>query len=93
MSSSPTIPTGSFIIVGLQYNTCLPVGSLISRYGVTSNTQITAQTAPYTYTISPSQTITPTSMISNPTNYYLDLDIQDSDGLTITTPMSNYFTI
>ena len=93
MSSSETIPTGSSIIAGLPNNTCLSIGSLISGYGVTSGTQITAQTGPYSYTVNQLQTITPTSMISNPTNYYLDLDIQDSDGLTITTPMSNYFTI
>ena len=32
-------------------------------------------------------------MISNPTNYYLDLDIQDSDGLTMLTPQSNFLNI
>ena len=93
MSSQQTISTGTSIIVGLPNNTCLPIGSLISGYGVTAGTQISAQTGPYTYTISPSQTIIPKSMISNPTNYYLDLDIQDSDGLTILTPQSNFVNI
>ena len=32
-------------------------------------------------------------MICNPTYNYLDLDNTDTNELTITTPMSNYFTI
>ena len=56
MSSPETIPTGSSIIVGLPNSTCLPIGSLISGYGVTAGTQITAQTGPYSYTVNQSQT-------------------------------------
>ena len=93
MSSSQTISTGTNILYGLANNICLPVGSLISGYGVTSGTQITAQTGPYSYTINQSQNVNTIPMISNPTNYYLDLDIQDSDGLTILTPQSNFLNI
>ena len=48
MSFSQTISTGTNIIVGLTNNTCLPIETLISGYGVTAGTQITAQTGPYT---------------------------------------------
>ena len=93
MSSQHTISIGTSIIVRLPNNLCLPIGYLISGYGVSSNTQITTQTGPYTYTVHPSQTISPTSMISNPTYNYFDFDTTYGNGLSITIPVLNYFTI
>jgi hypothetical protein len=93
MSSSQTITTGTAIVSALPNNVCIPVGSLITGYNVSANTFVTAQTGAYSYTISPSQTVTPTAMISNPTNYFLYLDTQESFGLSICAPMSNYLNI
>ena len=94
MSSAQTIlGTTTNLTAAIPNNICLPINSLITGYGVSTNTVITAQTGPYTYTLSKSHTIVNTPMISNPNTYYFDLDIQGSNGLTISTPMSNDFNI
>jgi hypothetical protein len=47
----------------------LPIGTIITGYGVTNNTIITAQTGPYTYTINNSQTVSSqTPMIGSQSN-------------------------
>ena len=93
--SSPQLIGGTTtnITAALPNNICIPVGSLITGYGVSANTYVTAQTGAYTYTINNSQTISTIPMISNPTNYYLYLDTQESFGLSICTPMTNYLNI
>jgi len=93
MSSAQTISNSTPITAMLPNNVCLPVGSLITGNGISSGTIISSQTGAYTYTINNSQTIGTIPMISNPNNYYFDLDIQDSDGLTISAPLSNYLQI
>ena len=93
MSSAQTIANSTPLTAALPSNVCLPAGALITGNGVSSNTTISSQTGAYTYTINNSQTVGTIPMISNTTNYYFDMDIQDSDGLTISAPMSNYFNI
>ncbi len=93
MSSAQTIANSTPLTAALPSNVCLPAGALITGNGVSSNTTISSQTGAYTYTINNSQTVGTIPMISNPTNYYFDMDIQDSDGLTISAPMSNFLNI
>jgi hypothetical protein len=93
MSTAQTITSGTLITAALPNNICLPVGALITGNGVSSGTVITAQTGPYAYTINNSHTISTIPMISNPTNYFLYLDTQESFGLSICTPMMNYLNI
>jgi len=93
MSSAQTIANATPLTTSLPNNVCLPVGSLISGNGVSSGTVITAQTGAYTYTVNNSQTIGSIAMISNPNNYFLDLDNLEGDGLSISTPTSNFLNI
>jgi hypothetical protein len=93
MSSAQTITNATPLTAALPNNICLPVGTLITGNGVTSGTVITAQTGAYTYTVNNSQTIGSIAMISNPNNYYFDLDNLEGDGLSISAPMSNYLNV
>lgn len=94
MSSAQNIAANTPITALLPNNVCLPIGALITGNGVSSGTVITAQTGAYTYTINNSQTVSNTTpMLANPNNYYFDLDIQASEGLTMSAPMSNYLNI
>ena len=93
MSSSQTISTGTAIVSALPNNICIPVGALITGNGVSSGTIISAQTGAYSYTVNPTQTVNPIPMISNPTDYFMYLDTQETSGLSISTPMMNNFNI
>jgi hypothetical protein len=93
MSSAQTITAATPLTAALPNNICLPVGTLITGNGVTANTVITAQTGAYTYTVNNSQTVGTIPMISNPNNYYFDLDNLEGDGLSISAPLSNYLSI
>ena len=81
------------ITASLPNPVCLPIGALITGNGITAGTVITAQTGAYTYTVNNSQTIGTIPMISNPTNYFLYLDTQESFGLSICAPMMNNLSI
>ena len=93
LNAAATIPTGSSITAALANNVCLPIGALITGNGVSSGTVISAQTGPYTYTVNKSQTMDIIPMISNPTDYFMYLDTQETSGLSISTPTMNNFTI
>jgi hypothetical protein len=94
MSSAQTITNLTNPITALLPNSvCLPIGALITGNGISSGTVITAQIGAYSYTVNNSQTISSIPMISNPTNYFLYLDTQESFGLSICTPMMNNLSI
>ena len=93
MSSAQTITASTPITALLPNNICLPVGALITGNGITAGTTISTQTGAYTYTVNNSQTIGTIPMISNPTNYFMYLDTQESFGLSICTPMMNNLNI
>jgi len=93
LNAAATIPSGNSITAALPNNVCLPVGALISGNGISAGTVITAQTGAYTYTLNNSHTIGTIPMISNPTNYFLYLDTQESFGLSICTPQMNYLNL
>ena len=93
MSSAQTITASTPITALLPNNVCLPVGASITGNDIPAGTVITAQTGAYTYTLNKSQTIGTIPMISNPTNYFLYLNTQESFGLSICTPMMNNLNI
>jgi hypothetical protein len=72
----------------------LPIGSIISGGGINAGTTILAQLSSYQYTVSGTQnTATQIPMISNPNNYFLDVDTLESFGQNINIPNNNQLTI
>jgi hypothetical protein len=68
----------------------LPIGTIITGNGVNAGTTILSQTGAYTYNVSGTQYVTQGPLISNPTNYFLDVE---SEGQSINIPNNNQLSI
>lgn len=93
MSTTQTLATGTALVAGQGNKIQLPIGTSITGFGVPANTVITTQITSYSYLLNNSTYINTTPMISDTNTYYLALDTLQTSGLSINTPMSNFFNI